>query len=1002
MAKTQIYQDCPESKVCYAVDISSQYGTEREISLNDFLPQGQHVRITNLKVKERDDSPCTVQGGTVACTFPPLNSGGHYTVTYQSEYDADYEGNITNRAEVRSSRSGSHEGLFDHAEHSVYLHKPHEAPSIPSIEKKCNGKQSDGTLSWIITVNTNNREISGWTLNDKPGPGVGKPKHITVRNMRTGISKSIDTLPLSFDNEHDKDAYEITYVTDYDTALARADYSNNATLIPPAKEGSPQTSSNTSGAQYHAPNNVITKQGVNVAESENADETVLTWTVSINGKHEHELRGPWTIRDTLHDSWYPLSYTQSLNEQQQQQLRSAVKKAFSEAGLQEPTITMMNTDGNITGFEVRSAQTLPIDRDITFQYDSTACARNKGAQAFAKASVAVPFANTATVGGFSATAQLRRTPTGLAGKVRKIDTTESTHSQDSQTLRHAENKLPRDLSGKEYLQWDIEWLPSAHVVDEAQRDTTVSATLDEHLPQGMQLVPMATLDQTGKNECSHESCVDGIRIIRFDKPEFGVTHSGHVMADSGAVADPYWGPEQIRGQQLVQARISKDHAHLTITLSNSMLRAMAQNRANWERGEWERAKMTFRIYAQFTGDGTAHIDTAAYHQQRSFTNEISWKTTVEEQGKAKNTQVIFDDAHELSKEAVLVDGERKIVSYQLEVNPKAICFASDGKASGAQGPQCSVASYTIDDIAKYLHDEAHGSATLNTDPTTVKLWEDAGPEKETACPAGNQEFITLSHSKRCVHAIGIDSFGFSATHIRPANSNQWAEHLRFIVPNGRHMYVEYSYMVGGDLDSGKQVPIDNSATFGSIQAKPTRGNTMIQLSQATAGIEGFHMTLQKVDEENQTLTLPGAQFQFYEWNGTKFVKVGNPLRTDAHGEILINKERDRLPGFVPNKAYMVQEIAAPQGYQLNKEQHYFLLQAKKTDIHPLNAPKDFSTYSNLTIIDSSTVKPLMVITNKRQIVSLPGTGGEGTYAYVFLGLALVGAALMGISRMRAH
>lgn len=105
-------------------------------------------------------------------------------------------------------------------------------------------------------------------------------------------------------------------------------------------------------------------------------------------------------------------------------------------------------------------------------------------------------------------------------------------------------------------------------------------------------------------------------------------------------------------------------------------------------------------------------------------------------------------------------------------------------------------------------------------------------------------------------------------------------------------------------------------------------NTAIDTQHSEAGVVRGKMTIFKVDGKNYSKTLPGAKFRLSVFNPDTsqwdVMKDGNSTEfvTDKNGEICFagtNKDRF-LSAF---NLYRVEEIEAPDGYELNKKPYYF-------------------------------------------------------------------------------
>lgn len=124
-------------------------------------------------------------------------------------------------------------------------------------------------------------------------------------------------------------------------------------------------------------------------------------------------------------------------------------------------------------------------------------------------------------------------------------------------------------------------------------------------------------------------------------------------------------------------------------------------------------------------------------------------------------------------------------------------------------------------------------------------------------------------------------------------------------------------------------------------------DTAIDTTHSEAGVVRGKMSIFKVDSNDYSKTLPGAKFRLYVFNPDTsqwdVMRDGNSTEfvTDKNGEICFagtNKDRF-LSAF---NLYKVQEIQAPDGYELNEKPYYFSIyqadinKTKKDAIEEMN------------------------------------------------------------------
>ena len=152
-------------------------------------------------------------------------------------------------------------------------------------------------------------------------------------------------------------------------------------------------------------------------------------------------------------------------------------------------------------------------------------------------------------------------------------------------------------------------------------------------------------------------------------------------------------------------------------------------------------------------------------------------------------------------------------------------------------------------------------------------------------------------------------------------------------------------------------------------------------------------SIQKVDSENISITLPDAAFDLYQWSGTEYVKVNtdpNQYKSAENGLI-------SFPDLEYNTAYKLVETTSPKGYLISEEPYYFILEHTDKGSYPVRKPNGFT---------GNDPGSLMFIQNvagedSEEEYVLPTTGGMGTYWFTLGGLMMMsGAAALTIKKKR--
>lgn len=94
--------------------------------------------------------------------------------------------------------------------------------------------------------------------------------------------------------------------------------------------------------------------------------------------------------------------------------------------------------------------------------------------------------------------------------------------------------------------------------------------------------------------------------------------------------------------------------------------------------------------------------------------------------------------------------------------------------------------------------------------------------------------------------------------------------------------------------------------------------------------------IRKIRSGNAGISLSGAHFHLFVWDGTAWVRTGSDgIVTDADGLFTLEELR-------PNTAYKLVEVEAPTGYALSEEPYYFWLSVNGNGDLPTVMPQGFT------------------------------------------------------------
>lgn len=126
------------------------------------------------------------------------------------------------------------------------------------------------------------------------------------------------------------------------------------------------------------------------------------------------------------------------------------------------------------------------------------------------------------------------------------------------------------------------------------------------------------------------------------------------------------------------------------------------------------------------------------------------------------------------------------------------------------------------------------------------------------------------------------------------------------------------------------------AEFVNVQAESHRTDFTGEIAVLPDKEDGnVNIGIRKVNSENISIYLEGAEFSLLEWKGSEYETVNEKLATDANGLLSI----DNL-SF--NTAYRLVETKAPSGYILDAEPYEFYVPNSDTSKYPYSKPQDFA------------------------------------------------------------
>ena len=194
--------------------------------------------------------------------------------------------------------------------------------------------------------------------------------------------------------------------------------------------------------------------------------------------------------------------------------------------------------------------------------------------------------------------------------------------------------------------------------------------------------------------------------------------------------------------------------------------------------------------------------------------------------------------------------------------------------------------------------------------------------------------------------------------------------LTLNVPDGKYLKVEYEVIPSGN--PGDKVPLSNTAMLTGVKDGSATDNRTwtVQSASATAGGNGYSITMIKYDAQQVGATLEGAEFTLYSVDTDQAKKPEDvesarapfdTAKTDASGKISFGTEDKRMGNCV---LYQLVETKTPDGYVAAKPTWVMLKDNASDDVYQSALNKAKAIVGNAEIISDAKKDDIWIYDNR--------------------------------------
>ncbi len=934
VTKSASSYDAATNSITYTVTVTSDKGTEGNVSLSDVLtlPSGltvESVTLDSITYKtgvdqygnytSSTDETSTYSSSfnynssdyTTSLTLGTMAAGSSYVIKYTVTFDEISAGNYSEKVgnKVTASSDDSVTGTIeDTAEKSVTV-------TYKILEKSATRNETTGDITWKIVVNESGADISGTTLTDVMMTGL-TDNDVTVTTSGTYGTDYVFTYDqegkitgIKFLPEDGSSANTYTYTITYTTTnpLTWGEGQTNITNTAHLKGDDIDTSAEKTA--YEGVSGSLTKtesadatytdtdkDGVN-------DQATLTWSASAiipaggisAGTELTDYLSGASNYTTVNDQWY--TYSQIISD-------------FSSIAY---NLAITDMDGVNTLVSLSGGADSTADYTLSF-YDQTAngtwvtyydlVANKSTYESHVFTAWKITFnkdVSLTAAGKFSLTYTSTADVSGVTNK--KEYTNAINVANITATAKHVEAVDVLKMDAKENAEdstttstdgtvaWKVR-ISADSIAGES------SITVTDTLPAGVTLSAIYLSENISTNY-----------LMTYDE-------------SAGTLSKTYWtGSDNLYVTGTVTTDQTTGQQVITLTIPSSVYSYMADSSGFiWI---YYQCKLSDDLIASGTVSGTTVTISG-------LTNSVTVKgESGTEIGTDTQTQTVeytqqVEEVDVLSKSSSW-DNTNHYMDYSIVINPEAKDLLTGGD------------ELSLEDVLTVQYNLSQNwGLTASLIQSSVKFYEAVYNDAKKEYEKGNEISIAWTYDYESTDSYGTVTYKHT---------------ISATIPDETAIIMEYTYyltnMKDGD-NSFNSGDIQNTVTLtGDSEQKDTEnGSGTYSDTGYSASITGGdnYYRVYKVDSGNYATTLDGAVFTLYRYDSsaTEWVSTGLTYTT-SNGVLIVTKDSvESASQYYANTAYKLVETTAPDGYVADSSLKLWFYWSDST-VSTTSYPDDFTS-----------------------------------------------------------